>query len=109
MTASVETIEFATIRLAPGVTEDALIAASDGFQKAFLAEQPGFISRALVKNDDGTFADVVRWRSHEDALAVAEKIMTSEACQGYFAVMDMSADSGDGMSGVSHHAVLRTY
>jgi hypothetical protein len=101
------TVEIANITLAAGKTEADLIAASDRFQKDFLAGQPGFLRRELVRLDDTHFADIVHWRSLEEAHAVGERIASSGACQLYFAVM--AFDPEKPMDGVTHYASLATY
>ncbi len=102
-----DTVEMAKIKLAPGRTEADLIAASDHFQKRFLATQPGFIRRELMRDGAGGYLDVIHWRSAADAQAIMEKAMTSEDCRAYFAVMDM--DAADPESGVRHLTSLASY
>lgn len=101
-----QTVELARIKLAPGRTEAELIAASNQFQR-FLAVQPGFISRHLIRDAAGAYADLVHWSSRDAAEAVGEKIMSSADCQAYFAVMDF--DPANLMDGVSHYDILASY
>jgi hypothetical protein len=101
------TIELARIRLAPGVSEAELIAASDAFQADFLARQPGFVRRELLRASAGEYADLVHWRSAADASAVMALAASSPACAAYFGVMAM--DSGDPSAGVSHFLSLARY
>lgn len=100
-------IEMAEIKLANGRTEADLLDASERFQDEFLSAQPGFIGRELVRKDDGTYADIVRWDNMETAAAVMEKAANSHACRGYFSVMEMNPE--DPAEGVSHFGVLATY
>lgn len=100
-------IELAAIRLAPGRTEEELVAASDRFQEQFLALQPGFLRRELARLDEHRFLDLVHWRSMADAEAVGGKIAGSSACQAYFAVM--AFDPANPMEGVSHYQSLALY
>ena len=100
-------IEMAEIILAPGKTEADLLVASDKFQTEFLAAQPGFIERDLVRMEDGRYADVVRWESMEVAAAIMEKAANSPACQGYFSVMEMNPENPT--EGVAHYEVLTSY
>jgi hypothetical protein len=99
-------IEMARITLGAGKTEADLVAASNAFQSAFLAEQPGFVRRELIRTEDGGYADLVTWRSMADAHAIMAKVSGSAACLAYFAVMDMS---GDMTAGVAHYEVLASY
>ena len=104
---STQTIEIATICLAPGRTEGDLIAASNRFQEQFLSHQPGFLRRELARMGEGTYIDLVHWRSMEEAQAVAAKIEASEACQTYFALMALDPEKP--MDGVAHYHSLAVY
>jgi heme-degrading monooxygenase HmoA len=100
-------IEVATIRLEPGRTEADLLEASERFQNEFLAAQPGFLSRDLVRRENGEFADIVRWESMEAAAAIMEKVAHSQACLRYFSVMATNPE--DPTEGVAHYGVIATY
>lgn len=100
MTAQV--IEIAKIKLAADVSEDELIAASDRFQREFLAGQPGYLGRDLVRIAEGSYADIIRWEGADAAQAVLTKLSASPACRDYFSIMD--ADDG-----VALHPVLSSY
>lgn len=84
---------FAPIRLAQGKTEADLLAASDNFERGFASAQPGVLRRELVRKSDGTYLDIVQFRSREDMDVVMKLEMESEVCHAYFAVMDMSAEA----------------
>ncbi|MBV1862139.1 MAG: hypothetical protein KUG77_27220 [Nannocystaceae bacterium] len=83
----------APIKLAAGVTEDQFFAASARFQTEFVAHEPGVLRRELIKKADGVFADIVLFRSVEDAQQVIEKEQSSEVCGAFFSLMDMSSDA----------------
>lgn len=100
-------VEWAPIKLAAGKTEQELLAASNAFQKGFLASQPGFLRRELVRKAEGQYVDIVHWRSEADARAIMDKIADSPACAQYFSVMDMGA--GDATGGVDHYSSLAVY
>ncbi|TGT40877.1 antibiotic biosynthesis monooxygenase, partial [Mesorhizobium sp. M8A.F.Ca.ET.167.01.1.1] len=68
-----ETLEIVTFRLKPGT--EAGFVASNGLVSDWLARQPGFLSRHLGRREDGTWVDIVRWRSMEQARAAADRIM----------------------------------
>jgi len=78
-----ESLEIVTFRLKPGT--EAGFVANNGVMTDWLARQPGFLSRHLGKRDDGTWVDVVRWQSMEQAQAAADRITAeigdSEAVQ----------------------------
>ncbi|WP_217572626.1 antibiotic biosynthesis monooxygenase [Mesorhizobium sp. GbtcB19] len=78
-----ETLEIVTFRLKPGT--EAGFVGNNGIMSDWLARQPGFLSRDLGRREDGSWVDVVRWQSMEQARAAADRIMTeigdSEALQ----------------------------
>jgi len=80
----------APIKLATGKTEADLLAASQIFQQDFVAHEPGVLRRELVRKPDGTYLDIVQFRSHEDYLDVVSKEMTSPICAKFFSIMDLS-------------------
>ncbi|RVD60628.1 hypothetical protein EN828_00910 [Mesorhizobium sp. M2D.F.Ca.ET.185.01.1.1] len=88
-----DTLEIVTFRLKPGT--EAGFVASNGLVSDWLARQPGFLSRHHGRREDGTWVDIVRWRSMEQARAAADRIMAeigdSEALQAIEpASVDMS-------------------
>lgn len=80
----------APIKLAKGKTESDLLAASKTFQRDFVAHESGVLRRELVRKPDGTYLDIVQFRSHEDYLDVVKKEMESPICAAFFSVMDLS-------------------
>ncbi|PBB44870.1 hypothetical protein CK222_07935 [Mesorhizobium sp. WSM3866] len=68
-----ETLEIVTFRLKPDTA--AGFVAQNGFVTDWLVRQPGFLSRHLGERDDGSWVDVVRWQSLEQAQAAAQRIM----------------------------------
>lgn len=81
---------FAPITLAEGKTEADLLTASAVFQRDFVAHEPGVLRRELVRKPDGTYLDIVQFRSHDDYLDVVKKEMESPVCALFFSVMDLS-------------------
>lgn len=80
----------APIKLAPGKTEPDLLAASALFQSNFVAHETGILRRELVRAPDGTYIDLVQFRSEADFQDVLKKEMESPDCAAYFAVMDLT-------------------
>lgn len=80
----------APIKLAEGKTEADLLAASAVFQRDFVAHEAGVLRRELVRKPDGTYLDIVQFRSHEDYMDVVKKEMESPVCATFFSVMDLS-------------------
>ena len=88
-----ETMEIVSFRLRPGT--EAGFAASNRLISDWLARQPGFVSRCLARRDDGSWVDVVRWRSREQALAAAGRIMSEIGdCEAMRAIDPASVDMG---------------
>lgn len=65
------TIELVQFRLRAGVDERTFLAAVADTQAA-ITRLPGFLSRELLRGDDGLWVDLVHWRSKAEALAAAE-------------------------------------
>jgi len=97
----------APIKLAKGITESDLLAASDKFQKEFAGRQPGLIRRELIRKGNGEYLDIVQFRSMVDAEAIIEKEKNSAACHAFFAIMDMG--TADGSDEIEFYQSLVTY
>lgn len=100
-------VELAQIRLATGKTEADLLAASKSFQSEFLSGQDGFLSRDLIRKDDGTYVDIIRWQSRAQADAVFAKAQASEVAGQYFSVMQFDPDNME--TGVEHCALIASH
>lgn len=73
-----------------GVLEGADLTAAEGIA-AWLAAQPGFVSRTLVGPDaGGRYTDLVRWRSMDDARAAAAAMPSSPDAGAFMAIVDPS-------------------
>jgi hypothetical protein len=97
----------APIKLAEGKTEADLLAASQIFQRNFVATEPGVLRRELVRKPDGTYLDIVQFRSQEDYEDVVKKEMASPICALFFSIMDLS--EGDPDAEVDVNISLETY
>ena len=73
MSATLELVTFRTTRSGQEFI-DANASIND-----WLKRQPGFMSRHLAERDDGSFVDIVFWRTREEALAASGKIMEEMA------------------------------
>ena len=100
------TIEWAAFRVRPGVTEPQIRAASTAIQEEFIARQPGFLRRELLRADDGSYVDVLWWRDRASAETAMAAAMQSPACARYFELME--SDAAD-PAGVKHLAQLAAY
>lgn len=101
-------IEWAPFRLAPGASEDALIAAAEAIQRGFLERQPGYVRRELLRGDDGRWVDLIVWRDDASAQAAMQAAESSERCAAYFALMT-GIDSPDPGSGLLHLRRVREW
>jgi hypothetical protein len=102
-----EILEYAQFTLKPGVSDDQLQAAAESINEGFLKQQRGYLRRELVKLDGRTYADLIWWRSHDEASAAMEKAVQSPACATYFGVMDLNPENPD--EAVKHYAVVARY
>jgi hypothetical protein len=102
------TIEMAPFVLADGVTVETLLEASERLERDFLSGADGYIGRVLVKKDRETWADIVFWESHEQAMRAMEAAVSSEACNAYFQCM-AAANHDDPGQGVMHFESVKTY
>ena len=103
-----QVVEWAPFRVRPGVTDEALLQASEALQREFLGRQPGFVQRELLRGAAGQWADVVYWRDQASADRVMEAVATSPVCQAYFHLME-GADPADAGAGVLHFQRMRSY
>ena len=97
----------APIILAPGKTEADLLTASAIFQREFVSFQPEVLRRELIRKNDGTYLDIIQFRSEADAVIFMEREKESSACTNFFSVMDMSAT--DETDGIELYQSLETY
>lgn len=82
-------IEVAVFALLAGTSEHALLEASAKMQEVFLSKQSGYIGRRLIKEADGKWADIVEWRTLQEATA-EEVALSAQKVAPYFSLMDMS-------------------
>ena len=101
-------VEWAPFRVVDGVTEQALLAASDSLQREFLARQRGFVRRELLRGADGEWVDLVHWEDEAAAHAVFAAAMESPVCAEYFKLMVMP-EGLDLATSVLHFSRVREY
>ena len=75
-------------RLKDGVTEAAMLAASDRFHREFVVHHPGVLRRALVAGDDGAYADIVFFADEAAIAEVMAAEQDSEVCHQFMAMWD---------------------
>lgn len=90
-------VEWAPFTLAAGVSEERLLEASQELQEGFLASQPGFLRRELLRGPEGRFVDLVYWRDGQSARAAMDAAGQSPACSVYFSLMKGAEEAASGV------------
>ena len=67
-------MEVVSFKLVEGSSDQDFIEANDTLN-SWVKQQPGFESRKLIKQQDGSWLDVVQWTSLEQAQSAGEKFM----------------------------------
>jgi hypothetical protein len=75
-------------RLKDGITEEAMLAASDRFQREFVVDHPGVLRRVLVTEANGQYADIVFFADETAVEAVMAAEQTSEVCHQFMSLWD---------------------
>ena len=101
-------VEWAPFVKAKEITDQQLIVAADRVNLEFLAKQPGFIKRELIKKNDTEYADVIHWKTKKEAVAAGEKVFSCSECNEYFGLMNMEASANAG-KGFSHYEILKEW
>jgi hypothetical protein len=101
-------IEFAPFRLAEGVEESALFAASDALQTEFFSQQKGFLRRDLAKTADGNWADVAYWDNMESVHQAMQNAHNNPAALKYFQLM-VETEQSKLSSGMMLLSVVKSY
>lgn len=85
-------VELVSFRVKAGVTPEQVISAAEQVN-IFLEAQPGFLSRHLGVNEDGTWYDILVWVSQEHVLAAMGKAESSPHCPTFFGLIDPDHDN----------------
>ncbi len=99
-------VEWAPFRPAANVSEERLLAASRELQEVFLARQPGFVRRELLRGGKGDWVDLVYWADRKAAEEAMKAAAGSAACLSYFHLM---AGPPDAASDVHHFDRVAVY
>ncbi len=86
MTPTLEKISFKT---KTDITEAAYIAAFEKLN-GWLLEQPGFSYRTTVREEDGTWHDLIYWASLENAQAASAGFPTAPGAEAIMAMIDQT-------------------
>lgn len=81
-------IETAQYKLKTGTNEKEFIQSSEEIQREFLEKCKGFISRQLLKSDDGYWMDYLHWRNEDDAKQAAEKFTQHPSTKKFESMID---------------------
>ncbi|MCG8493137.1 MAG: hypothetical protein MI743_16065 [Sneathiellales bacterium] len=79
----------APFKLAEGINEADFLSASDSFQLDFVDKKPGVLRREVISKGDGTYLDIVQFRSKEDAMKIIEQEKTCSICQRFFSILEI--------------------
>ena len=101
-----KTVEWAPFMIIEDVNEAELLKRAEEVQIQMIGCANGFIRRELVRKSAREYADILHWASREDAVAISEKVMESDVCKAYFALMDGNVEA-DG--GFSHYDVVKAW
>jgi hypothetical protein len=97
-------IEITTFRLSSGLTINDFIAANADID-AWLAIQPGFVSRHICEREDGEIVDMLVWGSAEAGHRAAHGVTTEMAASPVHAAIDQSTVNWS--IATVHHALGR--
>lgn len=82
-----QSAEITSFRMKPGITaKDAVEAGRD--IDAWLRRQPGFVSRLMIGNADGTITDIVVWKTERDGRASSGRLMAETASSRFHELVD---------------------
>ena len=91
------------VRLAPGPDERAFLEAAERSQSGSLGQQAGFVSRDLLRAEDGSWMDVVRFESAQATKTAIEGFAGHPDARAFESMLDPSAVS------MSHWSVVRSW
>jgi hypothetical protein len=83
------TFEFAAFTVREG-HEDALLASRPGMIQALQRAFPGALQAWLTREDDGSWLDVILWRSREEAEEAARRVNEVPEARAWFEHIDES-------------------
>jgi len=79
--------EVTVFRLKPGLGSSQAIAAGRDID-AWLRRQPGFVSRTMLEEPDGSIMDVVIWESEQDGHSSSERLTDETATSPFHDLVD---------------------
>ncbi len=86
------TVEYLEFSLVEGANPDDFLRETLAVD-SILEEYPGFVARHLARNTDGSWVEVVYWKTLKDAEAALPRFVKDERTKGFLSLVD-----GDSMS-----------
>lgn len=83
-------LEKVSFQLNPGVSDEEFVQASRAID-SWVQPQPGFEYRALAKQSDGTWLDLVFWRDMDSAAQAGEQFKQASELGSVMALIDKTS------------------
>ena len=96
-------LEISRFKLVPGTDERAFLDAAEQTQSGFLAKQEGFISRELLRAEDGWWMDIVRFESVSAAQAAFQGFAQNPSAKDFEMMLDTSTAE------ISHWSLAKSW
>lgn len=80
-------VEIVLFRAKPGVSDSQILEASAALQRE-VARFPAYVSRRLLKSEDGQWIDVVDWTSLAEAQKASQTILEQPVAQRFDALVE---------------------
>ena len=96
-------VEVSRFRLVQGTDEQAFLDAAEATQSGFLGKQQGFVGRDLLRTEDGSWMDIVRFEGGEAAQAAFEGFAGHPDVKAFESMLDPSSVS------MTHWSVAKTW
>jgi hypothetical protein len=80
--------EFGTFKLKEGVSEEKLLQLANDTDKKFMANEDGFLGHAVLRGEDGIYADIAFATTQEKAQEICGKWMKNEYALKYIDVIE---------------------
>jgi hypothetical protein len=81
-------VETAWFKTKPGVSDADFLAASKQAHDGYLSKCKGFVSRELLKGDDGQWVDLVHFKTAADADAAAQGFPKAASAKAFESAID---------------------
>jgi len=82
-------VEVAQFKANPGVSDEKVLVASQKVHDNYLSMCKGFVSRELLKSEDGTWMDVVHFETFSDAKAATDNFPNNPSAKEFDSLLDV--------------------